>query len=453
MAWSIFSDGGGDGAAYSWALRFLQALGVPVNNSNVTFVYQWEKSEGGGGTYNPLNQGYVPGNSSLTSSGNQYGGGAANYVSWQAGIQGAVDFLRMPNYTQVLAALKAGNGDAAKVALWNSPWAQSHYGYGKAWNNNALPAQEGPLTGDTGTNLAPYAPTTNPTVNLDPQTLAQQYGFAYAMLQAIPDLKKIFQQAVSDPGGQWTSTRFTAALMATNWYRDHSAAQRAYIAEGFADPANQKAQLNAQAASVRAAAAAMGAVLPTGMDMHIAATFLSDGWNTDQLNQLLSNYIKFDSNGALGGQSGVDEMTLRSLGQNNGVNLSNNWLLSTAQHIASDSTSLQDAEGYIRKQAEGLFPQYAKMIQGGQNMSDLAAPYMQDYQRILEVGPGQTNLFDPTMLKALQYKDPTGQNTTMPMWQFDQSLRNDPRWMKTQNAQDTTMSVAHGILQNFGFSI
>jgi hypothetical protein len=452
MAWSIFSDGGGEGAAVTWARMFLSALGVPVNNSNLTFVYNWEKSEGGGGKYNPLNQSPVPGDPSLTSTGQQYGGGAADYVSWNAGIQGAVDFLHMSNYTQVYAALKAGNGGAAKVALWNSKWAASHYGYGKGWNNSSLPNQGGPLTDTTG-QIQPYNATTNPTTSIDPKTLAEQYGYAYSMLQSIPDLKNLFNEAISDPGGQWTTERFTAALMNTNWYKQHSAAQRAYIAEGFADPATQKSQLSAQAASVRAAAAALGAILPAGMDVHIAATYLADGWNADQLQRLLSNYIQFDSNGALGGTSGTDEMTLRGLAQNNGVNLSNNWILSTAQHIANDSTSLQDAEGYIRKQAEALFPQYSKMIQGGQNMSDLAAPYMQDYQRILEVGPGQTNLFDPTMLKALQFKDPTGQNTTMPMWQFDQSLRDDPRWMKTQNAQDTTMGVAHGILQDFGFSI
>jgi hypothetical protein len=448
--WSIFTDGGGDGAALSWALRLLQAIGAPTTQSNITFIYQWEKSEGGGSDYNPLNQGYVPGNSSLTVGGNNPGGGAANYVSWQAGLQGSVDYLHMPNYTKVLAALKAGDGNAAKVALWNSQWAASHYGYGKGWSPALPPSQEAPLTGDSGGNLAPYAPTTNPNAAIDPQELAQNFGFAYSMIQSIPELKNIFNQAVS---AGWDASRFQAALMNTNWYRTHSAAQRAWITEGFTDPTTQSTQLNAQVASVQAAAAALGAVLSPGTAKSIATQFLQNGWNSDQLQQALSNYIKFDSSGALGGSSGTAEMTLRGLAQNNGVNVSNNWLLATAQHIANDSTSLQDAEGYIRKQAENLFPQYAKMIQGGQNMSDLAAPYAQDYQRILEVGPGSTNLFDSTMLKALQYKDPTGQNTTMPMWQFDQSLRNDPRWMKTQNAQDTTMGVAHGILQDFGFSI
>lgn len=449
MSWSIFSDGGGSGAARTWAVELLQALGAPVNDGNILFIYQWEASEGGGGKYNPLNQGVDPGNSSLTSSGNQYGGGAADYVSWNAGLQGAVNFLHMSNYKDVLAGIMSGNGQAAMKALWASPWAQSHYGYGANWSSDAPPTQGSALAGQSGT-LQPYSPTTNPDATISPQELAQQYGFAYSMLQAIPELNTLFQQAVS---GQWDATRFQAALMATKWYQDHSAAQRAWIAEGYADPATQSSQLVAQIASVNAAAAALGAVLPKGVAQQLATEYLSNGWNTDNLQKALSGYISFGTDGALGGTSGQDEMTLRGLSNANGVHISNNWLLSTVRAIADDTSSLQDAEGYVRKQAEQLFPQYSQQIQAGQNLSDLAVPYIQDYQKILEVGPNQTNLFDPTLVSALQYKDPTGQNTTLPLWQFDQTLRQDPRWLKTQNAQDSVMGTAHGILQDFGFSI
>lgn len=453
MAWSIFSDGGGDGAALTWARQFLQALGVPVTASNVTFVYQWEKSEGGGGKYNPLNQGPVPGNSSLTSTGQQYGGGAADFVSWAAGIQGAVDYLHMSNYTQVYNALKAGDGYSAMRALWSSPWAQSHYGYGSGWNTSTPPSAGTALAGadlsSLGQILSPYAPTQNVVAQINPQELAQQYGYAYAMLQAIPELKNLFNQAVA---GQWDATRFQASLINTNWYKDHSAAQRAYIAEGYTDPATQHAQWVAQQAAVEAAASKLGASLSQGTVGVLATEYLMNGWNADQLQQAMAKYIQFDANGAMGGQAGDNEMALRALAQNNGVKLSDNWLLATARHIAADSTTLEDAQGYIRKQAEALFPEYSSQIQAGQNMADLAAPYISDYQKILEVSPNQTTLFDPTLMKALQYKDPTGKTNAMPLWQFDQQLRNDPRWTKTQNAQDSLMGTAHSILQDFGFS-
>lgn len=139
MAWSIFQQGGGNAAAVGWAKQFLQMLGAPQTASNLQFVYDWQKAEGGGGKYNPLNQGPVPGHPELTTTGSQYGGGAADFASWQAGLQGAVDYLNMPNYTHVKAALMQGDGVAARNALFASPWAASHYGYGSAWPNDPIP--------------------------------------------------------------------------------------------------------------------------------------------------------------------------------------------------------------------------------------------------------------------------------------------------------------------------
>lgn len=149
--WSIFTDGGGQGAALTWAQDLISAAGLPNTAANRQFIYDWEVSEGGGGQYNPLNQGPVPGQPQLTTSGQQFGGGAANYASWQAGIQGSVDFLNMPAYSSVLAALKQGNNYAqAESALWASPWASSHYGYGSLWSTSTPPGQATSLAAGGG---------------------------------------------------------------------------------------------------------------------------------------------------------------------------------------------------------------------------------------------------------------------------------------------------------------
>ena len=151
MAWSIFTDGGGNGAALTWAQQMLKALGAPVTPGNEQFVYDWEESEGGGGAYNPLNQGPVPGHPELTTSGSQYGGGAADYASYAAGIQGTVDYLNMPNYTAVKSALMNNDPNGAKAALIASPWASSHYGNGASFSNAPLPGSATSLLGDSTT--------------------------------------------------------------------------------------------------------------------------------------------------------------------------------------------------------------------------------------------------------------------------------------------------------------
>lgn len=147
MAWSIFTQGGGQGAAVTWAKDLLSALGVPQSQANIQFVYDWEVSEGGGGKYNPLNQGPVPGHPELTTTGSQYGGGAADFASWQAGIQGAVDYIHMSAYSGILQALKQSSYSGARSALIASPWAASHYGGGSGFSSAAPPGATSLATG------------------------------------------------------------------------------------------------------------------------------------------------------------------------------------------------------------------------------------------------------------------------------------------------------------------
>lgn len=139
MAWSIFREGGGDEVAVGWAQQLLTKLGAPVTPGNVQFIYQWEKAEGGGGKYNPLNQGPVAGHPELTTTGSQYGGGAADFASWEAGLQGAYDYLHYGHYAGVLNGLMNNNPAAARAALIASPWAASHYGNGSHWPNVTVP--------------------------------------------------------------------------------------------------------------------------------------------------------------------------------------------------------------------------------------------------------------------------------------------------------------------------
>jgi hypothetical protein len=164
MAWSIFQQGGGDNVAVAWAQQLLTRLGVPVTPGNTEFIYQWEKSEGGGGKYNPLNTGSVYNHPELTTTGSQYGGGANDFASWDAGLVGSAINIQTPgpdNYPAIITALRNNDPAAARQALWRSGWAASHYGYGSNWSNVALPGSSGNVIppsyfagGATGSNVS-----------------------------------------------------------------------------------------------------------------------------------------------------------------------------------------------------------------------------------------------------------------------------------------------------------
>lgn len=165
MAWSIFKEGGGKGVAVTWASDLLSAIGAPDTPGNRQVIYDWEVSEGAGGKFNPLNQGPVPGHPELTTTGSQYGGGAADYASWQAGIQGASDYLNMQNFRGIKNALVSGNSSAARNAIINSPWAASHYGHGNSFSNDPVPGEASALPGiSQASDLGPMIPDAGSTV-------------------------------------------------------------------------------------------------------------------------------------------------------------------------------------------------------------------------------------------------------------------------------------------------
>ena len=55
------------------------------------------------------------------------------FLFWQDGIEATARTLEQDNFVAVRAALLANEADVAQHALWASPWAASHYGYGAAW--------------------------------------------------------------------------------------------------------------------------------------------------------------------------------------------------------------------------------------------------------------------------------------------------------------------------------
>ncbi|KJK11411.1 hypothetical protein, partial [Pseudomonas sp. 2(2015)] len=67
-----------------------------------------------------------------------------------------------------------------------------------------------------------------------------------------------------------------------------------------------------------------------------------------------------------------------------------------------------------------------------------------------EVNGENISLDDPLIQRALQSKDSKGRPTTQTVYDFENTLRKDPRWAKTDNARDQMSSVASSVLKTFG---
>ena len=104
----------------------------------------------------------------------------------------------------------------------------------------------------------------------------------------------------------------------------------------------------------------------------------------------------------------------------------------------------------IKNDAIGKYTGFGGLLDKGMTMSQIADPYVQSMQRILETTDVDWTK-DPTIQKALGTTiGPDGTSQATPLWQFEQGLRSDPRWAYTNNARDYVNGVIHQIGRDFG---
>lgn len=118
------------GTNHDWAELVLISGDFPLTEANVDVVLRWMRQENGPDNWwnrnNPLNNG----------NGSGGGSGLGSYASLPIAAEYAADSLRRYSfYDAIEAGLEAGNdADATARAIWASPWASSHYGYGTHWS-------------------------------------------------------------------------------------------------------------------------------------------------------------------------------------------------------------------------------------------------------------------------------------------------------------------------------
>jgi Putative peptidoglycan binding domain len=284
--------------------------------------------------------------------------------------------------------------------------------------------------------------------NSDREQKAIQYGITTNMLNAFPELKNLFNDAVS---GGWTTDKFQAMFRNTDFWKSRSDQQRKVAIQMYTDPATYGQLWNTTQSHIRQLMADMGSD-PNNWDWinQVAGKVIFDGWSDEQARNQIGQYIVFDDHQNAGGKAGVTQQNLNSYAYSMGVQNSNYWMANAVRSVMTGSKSEQDYKNEIMSQAIAAFPQYEKQLRAGSTLQDLAQPYMQSMSQILEIAPGTVNMFDPTIRKAMSTKDASGQQAAQPLWDFQNTLRQDPRWAKTQNAQDTAMGTAHKVLQDFG---
>lgn len=300
-----------------------------------------------------------------------------------------------------------------------------------------------------------------PTPAASPEAIKASFGFVGAMAGAVPELKGLLDQAIQ---GQWTNDRFIMAVAGSNWYRTNSDKAREWITLQAVDPETARQNLirlsgetwtfahsqGIQLDDKQAAEAAMWRMFNPNVSedmfrVHLARTYFNPHMDWHKLT----------------GQAAEFARQIQEVGREYGWDDWDNYEQSRDM-LGQMMRGELDPEGFKRRMvdhAKVMYPGLHDQLLSGMTVKQIADPYMSKYSQILETPQTAINWYDDKLVqKALQYRpetNNTGKGTesagVMPMHQFEEQLREDPRWRKTKNAINSTGALLQQIGKDWGF--
>lgn len=276
-------------------------------------------------------------------------------------------------------------------------------------------------------------------------------GFAKALLNSDPTLKKVFDQAISQ--GWYKSTtgldRFQAAIRNTQWWTKRSDTQRTFDERAYSDSTGLHQEIGKQYDDIVAQAKSLGVTLNPSDAWNMAKAALRNGMSPQEISNAISTHLTYNG-GTASGSTGVAVDQIKSLASSYYVPTTNAQLQDWSRQIAAGTMKVEDLTDYFKNQALASMPYLQKQLDSGLTVKQIADTYKAQMAQTLELAPDAIQDQDPTIMKALQFKDDKGQVGLMPLYQYDQMLKADPRWNKTEQAHNTYMGITSSLLKTWG---
>lgn len=136
---------------------------------------------------------------------------------------------------------------------------------------------------------------------------------------------------------------------------------------------------------------------------------------------------------------------LKSSALDNGVNLTESQLADYTNRLAHGE-NVDTIKAAIRDLAGIGRPEFVvKQLAAGNDLATILSPYKQYAQSILEIPGDQLTLNDPAIKMAIAGDKP------MSLTDYQNALRQDPRWQYTNNAKTAVSDTVTQVLKDFGF--
>jgi len=144
-------------------------------------------------------------------------------------------------------------------------------------------------------------------------------------------------------------------------------------------------------------------------------------------------------------KSSLTSQSILGTARANGLNLAQDQINSFVKQV-EDGKDIKVIENQIRSiAANGMPENVKKLLNEGIDLETIYAPYKSTMAATLELSPEAISLNDPILRSAL------GPEKEMTMYDFQKSLRKDPRWQYTNNAKEDVFQSVNKVLQDFGF--
>lgn len=292
---------------------------------------------------------------------------------------------------------------------------------------------------------------------MKPDTLSEddlraKYKITAQQLAIDPDLKDLFQRAWK---GKWEKEKFDFELTQTDWYRNNAKPMREYMMAS-ADPqsADWIRKQNDALEAVRQTANTLGANFSEQQLSNFATQSMMYGWSEPGREDFLKRaMVSAQPEGDYSGDVEKNAMNLKRMALANGVEFDDAWYQGAGRSIATKLSDSTFWEEKVLNEAASMFPVFKDQILSGVTSArEIASPYMKMMQDTLGIATDQIKVNDPTILHALTNYDDKGNPTAMNLGAFQQHLRNDPRWMQTDKAQNDITSVASRVMEMFGIT-
>lgn len=198
------------------------------------------------------------------------------------------------------------------------------------------------------------------------------------------------------------------------------------------------------------------------------SNFLKEAYKGNLTDAQLDSSITLSSNfgGTFGGTILGQIQNYKSLANSYGLSYTEAKYNQWGADLFANKITDTEVEEAIKMESASKYPAFASQIMKGVTLDALSSAYKSSMASILEIDADSIGYDDPTLRKALQgygsslqlvgaaYKGSgagagAGEGQ-IPIWQFEEQLRADPRWQFTNNARDSIDSMQYKVMKDWG---